>query len=742
MFERIINLTKKQLFCGVQVYPISPETIAYPGDALTSIIYIDLAGYSNALAPTDRANGNTVTVNDTAAVTNPGFVFGGYNTAGASTGNTVELNNGATVEYGVFGGYATAGGNAAGNRITMNAGSSVRDVYGGWVNGTGSASGNTVTIHTGAAVDMDVAGGFLASSNGVTADNNIVVLHKDVQVGGDVWGGSRFGASSVGSDNILKLMGAGQQVGRYLNGFQILDIALPAAAADGSTVITVGDTADIDGVTVKLSFDAAPSFAVGNTITLIDTGVKVIGTPANSTVTAAGYTFGITVESGKLIATVTDAPGGSGNNNRNSGSAPDSPTWSTTVTGNTHMPVTSTVEVKGTVDKKGNLSLDVTDAMVKDAIEKAQAEAKRLGKSADDIAVEIKATATEGKSMTAKIDAAALGKLNTASGGLTITSPVSRFILDAKAVKEAVTQSTGAVTFNAIPVTKLSEAAKALIGNRPVFDFTVSYQKDGKTEYISNFGSGTAMLGIPYTLASDENTDNLYIVYVDLSGEPKLLTDSYYEKGWMIRSGNSLSIYGVGYKAPAPAFTDTAVHWAKDDIDFVVSRRLFSGTSDTAFSPDIPITRGMFVTVLWRLAGEPEFDEILMYANYADVKQSSYYEKAVGWASKNNIVNGYEGGFFKPDNSITREEMAVIMQNHAKAAGYIFSEVEDNDFADNASISPWAEAAVKAIRQAGIIVGKDGNRFDPRGNATRAEAAAILRRYVELVINRTQQGIK
>ena len=90
----------------------------------------------------------------------------------------------------------------------------------------------------------------------------------------------------------------------------------------------------------------------------------------------------------------------------------------------------------------------------------------------------------------------------------------------------------------------------------------------------------------------------------------------------------------------------------------------------------------------------------------------------------------------------TREEMAVIMQNHAKAAGYIFSEVEDNDFADNASISPWAEAAVKAIRQAGIIVGKDGNRFDPRGNATRAEAAAILRRYVELVINRTQQGIK
>ncbi|MDL2273420.1 S-layer homology domain-containing protein [Oscillospiraceae bacterium OttesenSCG-928-G22] len=196
----------------------------------------------------------------------------------------------------------------------------------------------------------------------------------------------------------------------------------------------------------------------------------------------------------------------------------------------------------------------------------------------------------------------------------------------------------------------------------------------------------------------------------------------------------------VAEKSLAPVtwqnpFTDvTASAWYYGDVQYAVENGLFSGTSATTFSPSAPMTRAMLVTVLWRMEGEPVFDDILMYANFADVVQGLYYEKAVGWAVKNEIVGGYGEGFFGPDDNVTREQFATILYRYAKYKGIDVSVGEDTNilsYNDALNVSEYAVAALQWACGEGIITGKPGGLLDPQGSATRAEAAAMLRRYLE-----------
>ena len=194
------------------------------------------------------------------------------------------------------------------------------------------------------------------------------------------------------------------------------------------------------------------------------------------------------------------------------------------------------------------------------------------------------------------------------------------------------------------------------------------------------------------------------------------------------------SVYGVGYKTFVPAFTDITGHWAADNILFAASRGLLSGTSDTTFSPGTGMTRGMFVTALGRLAGiNPDSYKT---GKFTDVKADAYYAPYVNWAAQTGIVTGVTATTFAPDTNINREQMAVIMKNYAAKLGHDLPQtLKAVTFADNANISSWAKDAVRAMQQAGILAGKNGNKFDPKGTATRAEVATVLRRFVEIVID-------
>ena len=409
-------------------------------------------------------------------------------------------------------------------------------------------------------------------------------------------------------------------------------------------------------------------------------------------------------------------------------------------------PTQGEIKVSGTVDSKGNVTVNITGKTVTDAFEKALADAKKNGNEQNGITVilHVDTGSKTGSNITVNLpktvqDTIIVKKIvNTI---VVVDNPDIRIGMNLATVQEINKQAKSDVNITATrgDSSKLTGDAKKAIGSRPVFDLKVNY---GNGKEVSSFGTGSVSVTIPYTLGANEKAGNVQAVYVDAKGKVHWLTNSVYDSVEKVLrfSTDHFSTYGIGYKQTNTAFTDIAAHWAKEDIEFMVSRGLFSGTSNTTFSPNTAMTRGMFVTALGRLANA----DVSSYtkSSFTDVKADAYYMGYIEWASKNNIVNGIGNGRFAPDQSITREQMAVIMGNYAKTIGYTLPKVHiENIFTDNAKISTYAKEAVKQMQMAGVISGKNGNLFDPQGTATRAEVSAVLRRFVELAISSdTAQG--
>ena len=388
------------------------------------------------------------------------------------------------------------------------------------------------------------------------------------------------------------------------------------------------------------------------------------------------------------------------------------------------------------VDSKGNAV--ITRSIVADVISVAQSDSIKHGNTKNGIAVVVPveiSKALAGVQITLKADA--LDKL--------VSSGVKRFTIDTDSMadfgfmldtlKELNRQTTGDLILKMKKTAVTSQEAETAIGNRPVYDITLWEVKNGK-ETAVNLSGKTVSIAIPYTPAKNEQPGNLYAVYVDENGNVQWISKSSYnmDQKAVIFVAEHFSIYGIGYKNQIPAFTDVNNHWAKDNMLFVVSRGLLSGTSATTFSPNTGMTRGMFVTALGRLAGVDPTD--YQASRFTDVKEDAYYAPYVNWAAKTGVVSGTTDTAFAPDTNINREQMAVIMKNYAAKLGYTIPKtLEVVNFADSAGISSWAKEAVKSMQQAGILAGKTNNCFDPAGTATRAEVATVLRRFVEIVID-------
>ena len=176
-------------------------------------------------------------------------------------------------------------------------------------------------------------------------------------------------------------------------------------------------------------------------------------------------------------------------------------------------------------------------------------------------------------------------------------------------------------------------------------------------------------------------------------------------------------------------FTDVKPgDWFYSAVEFVYSRGMMAGTSATAFAPRTPTSRAMVVTILYRLDGSPQAGE----AGFPDVAGNQWYTKAVAWASQNGIVKGYGDGRFGPQDNITREQMAAILHRYAQYKGLDLSASGDlSGFTDAGKVSGYAVEEMSWAVGAGLITGKDGNRLDPQGQASRSEAAAILMRFCQ-----------
>lgn len=508
------------------------------------------------------------------------------------------------------------------------------------------------------------------------------------------------------------------------------DLSSPKADKDYKVEGLVG--ADTLSGTVTLTYEQTPDMSKAGEI-----AINITGTLSNDN-------YEITYVSGTLTVSRQSSSDG-GSSSGGSGGGGGSSSGGSGNNDNTNQPKEKpqapvTGESKPIQpDKNGNAAVD--NSSVQSAIDKAKQDAKKNGTTENGIAVTVPITSAAGQtSFNVTIKAQTLDLLvkeNVRQFTVAIDHLVSVNIgLDTLKQLDAASAG-GDIILRANKVDALrSTEAKAAIETRPAYDLSLVYLSGGKETPITSLNGHTISVRLSYTPAKGEQTGNLYAVYVDDAGKVEWITKSSYDvslKAVVFETGH-FSVYGVGYKNPAPAFTDIHNHWAADNILFAASRGLLSGTSDTTFSPNTGMTRGMFVTALGRLAGiNPDSYKT---GKFTDVKADAYYAPYVNWAAQNGIVEGVTATTFAPDTNINREQMAVIMANYAKKLGYDLPKtLQAVTFADNAQISSWAKNAVRAMQQAGILAGKNGNKFDPKGTATRAEVATILRRFVEIVID-------
>lgn len=173
-------------------------------------------------------------------------------------------------------------------------------------------------------------------------------------------------------------------------------------------------------------------------------------------------------------------------------------------------------------------------------------------------------------------------------------------------------------------------------------------------------------------------------------------------------------------------FSDVAADaWYADAAQYVRDNGVMSGTSATAFSPDLTMTRAMLATVLYRAAGSPTVSGT---ADFQDVTADKWYSTPAAWAAANGVVSGYGDGRFGGEDPVTREQMATILWRYGGSPAPTGTET---GFADGGDISAYAVQAVTWARERGMMNGMEGGRFSPKSRATRAQAAVILENFLQ-----------
>jgi hypothetical protein len=264
--------------------------------------------------------------------------------------------------------------------------------------------------------------------------------------------------------------------------------------------------------------------------------------------------------------------------------------------------------------------------------------------------------------------------------------------------------------------------------DKVVFSLTVT--SGGKT--ISDFG-GPVTVSLPYELKEGESAENVTVWYLSPDDSMTQIPCTYDPVSKAVSfTVSHFSLYMVGVASPwENPFADVSENdWYYDAVRFVHENGLMVGTGDTTFSPRVNTSRGMLVTILYRLEELPKTSVV---NPFDDVAAGKWYTNAVVWAAEQGIVNGYGNGQFGPEDAITREQMAVILMNYAKFKGYDVSMSADlSKYTDAGSISSWAKDAISWANANALIQG-DGAKLTPTGNAERCQVAAILQRFIENV---------
>lgn len=262
---------------------------------------------------------------------------------------------------------------------------------------------------------------------------------------------------------------------------------------------------------------------------------------------------------------------------------------------------------------------------------------------------------------------------------------------------------------------------------KPSFPVKISSSGDGVAKVDRSYASAGDKVTI--TVTPGRNASVQRITVTDKDGERLKLTENRDGTYSFTMPSGTANVY-VRFSGSGLPFADVpSGSWYYDDVAYVYDTGLMTGLTVTAFGPNLSTTRGMIVTILWRMENEPAAKH---GCPFADVRRGSYYEQAIAWASENGIVTGFDASTFAPDRTITREQLAAILFRFAAYRGMDAVTLRENlsSFQDQAAISAYAVSALNWAVGEGLMQGT-GDKLEPTGSATRAQVAAMLRRFIQ-----------
>ena len=401
------------------------------------------------------------------------------------------------------------------------------------------------------------------------------------------------------------------------------------------------------------------------------------------------------------------SPGGSG----------DATTPSHTVSGSTAITTATAI-----IGSDGGATASFTASEVSGAIEAAREAAQGTGglpRVAFHVSGGSDINTVETTFPNSAVHAMATGNI----ASLMFSGPVSTMTFDARAIAAIANAAAGDVTFTASEVAHdaLSDAARRLVGNRPVYDFRVS----SGNEPIYRF-DGTVTVSLPYTPAPGEDANAIMVYHINANGGPELIQNSVYDvdAGTLVFTTTHFSTYAVGYnKVVFHDVSDGA--WYADAVSYLAARGITGGTTAVTFSPDTTLTRGQFTTLLMRAYGIDPDDHAS--DNFSDAG-NTYYTGYLAAVKRLGISKGVGNHQFAPEQAVTRQEMFTLLYNALKAIDQLpegDSGKTLSDFSDGNMIAPYAHDAMDCLVKTGAVRGNNGQLL-PTATTTRAQMAQVL----------------
>ncbi|MBD2867052.1 endo-1,4-beta-xylanase [Paenibacillus arenilitoris] len=287
---------------------------------------------------------------------------------------------------------------------------------------------------------------------------------------------------------------------------------------------------------------------------------------------------------------------------------------------------------------------------------------------------------------------------------------------------------TAKLTVSQVDPAKLPQSVRDTIGGNAVLDFTLTV--DGKS--VDSFGEGQSVrVTMPYALKPGGKPGQVVVCYIADDGKLATIKNARYQPSTGEVEFKTKRFGKYAAADNAVSFSDlNEAAWAREAIEAIAARGIAQGVSAASFSPNSGVTREQFIHLLVQTL---ELDAEEAGPFFADVSRGSYYASSVAIATKLDIVQGMPDGRFGVGEAISREDMAVMVYRAIGETGIALPEGQDErTFEDEEEISAYAIKAVDGLARAGVVNGKPGNRFDCAGTTTRAEAAVLLYRLLEL----------